>query len=181
MLKATYDPGNYGSQLEAVSHKGVANGYPSLDSGTKIPSAQIPDLSGTYQPVNTTATKFKTVAIGSYEVGSENASSAFATADLTAHGFKINDVNPKTLTEASCISDAGSQAVTVKIGATTLFSITCVAPGSYSASTTDGSTGYIIAASMGSTAIAAHAMLDLSGTANGTTKDVKLHVYGTVN
>ena len=71
--------------------------------------------------------------------------------------------------------------MTVKIGGTTLFTITCVAPGSYSASTTDGSTGYIIAASMGSTAVGAHTQLDLSGTANTTTKDVKLHAYGSVN
>jgi hypothetical protein len=116
-----------------------------------------------------------------YEVGSENASAAFATADLTNHSILINDSNAKTLTEASCITDAGSQTVTVKIGSTTLFSITCVAFGSYSRSTTDGSTGYIIAASMGSTALTAGAQVDLSGTANGTTKDIKLHAWSTVN
>lgn len=38
-----------------------------------------------------------------------------------------------------------------------------------------------ISASMGSTAVGAHTQLDLSGTANTTTKDVKLHAYGTVN
>ena len=127
------------------------------------------------------ASKFKTVNVIGYEVGTENASAALVTGDLTSHAIGLNDGNAKTLTEASCISDAGSQAVTVKIGSTTLFSITCVAPGTYSRSTTDGSAGYIVAASMGSAAVGAGAQLDLSGTANTTTKDVKLHAYGTVN
>ena len=127
------------------------------------------------------AAKFKAEKIIAYEVGAESAAAAFTTADLTAHAIHVNDANAKTLVEASCISDAGSQQVTVKVGSTTLFSITCVAPGSYSRSTTDGSAGYIIAASMGSTAVSSGAQLDLSGTANGTTKDVKLHAYGTVN
>jgi hypothetical protein len=125
--------------------------------------------------------QFRTVKVGGYEVGSENASAAFATGDLSAHGFAINDGNAKTLTEASCVSDAGSQSVTVKIGGTTLFTITCVPAASYSRSTTNGSTGYAVAASMGSTAVGAGAQLDLSGTANVTTKDIKLHIYGTVN
>ena len=127
------------------------------------------------------ATKLRTVKVIAYEVGAENATAALVTADFTSHAIGVNDGNAKTLTEASCISDAGSQSVTVKVGATTLFSITCAAPGAYSRGTTDGSTGYIVAASMGSTAVAAGAQLDLSGTANGTTKDVKLHAYGTVN
>ena len=131
---------------------------------------------GTYSlPSKNTVTK-----VIAYEVGTEDGD-ALTTTNLTNHAIEVNDANAKTLVEASCISDAGSQAVTVNIGGTTLFSITCVGPGTYSASTTNGSTGYIIAASMGSTAVGAHTQLDLSGTANTTTKDVKLHVYGTVN
>lgn len=122
-----------------------------------------------------------TVYAGGYEVGAEDAASALTTADLTNHAFSVNDGNPKTLTEASCISDAGSQVVTVKIGTATLFSITCVPPASYSRGTTNGSTGFINAAGMSSTAVAAGSVLDLSGTANTTTKDIKLHIYGTVN
>jgi hypothetical protein len=121
------------------------------------------------------------VELGAYEVGAEDSSSALTTTNLTNHAFLINDANAKTLTEASCISDAGSQAVTVKIGSTTLFTINCVAPASYSRGTTNGTTGFINAAGMGSTAVTAGAMLDSSGTANTTTKDIKLHIYGTVN
>lgn len=120
------------------------------------------------------------VLVGAYEVGAQNASAAFVTADLTNNYFVINNGAAKTLVEASCISDSGTQAVTVKIGGTTLFSISCVASGSYSTGTTNGTTGYIIAASMGSTAVAAHTQLDLSGTANGTTKDIKLFIYGSL-
>jgi hypothetical protein len=121
------------------------------------------------------------IEVGAYEVGTEDASATLTTADLTNHAFLINDANAKTLTEASCVSDAGSQAVTVKTGSTSLFTITCVAPGSYSRSTTDGTSGYILASSMSSTAVSAGALLDLSGAANATTKDIKLHLYGTVN
>lgn len=116
--------------------------------------------------------------IGGYEIGSENASTAIATPDLTSHSFLINDGAPKTLTEVSCVTDAGSQRVTVKTGTTTLFTITCVAFGSYTAAVTDGTAGYLNAAAMDSTAISAHAQLDLSGTANGATKNLKLHLYG---
>lgn len=118
------------------------------------------------------------VKIGGYEVGSENASSALATGDLTSHSFIINDANPKTLSEASCVADAGSQTVTVSISGTAAFTITCVPFSSYSASATDGSSGYITAASMSTTTITGHARLDLSATANGTTKDIKLHLWG---
>lgn len=34
-----------------ASQKGAASGVATLDSGTKVPSAQIPDLSGTYAPI----------------------------------------------------------------------------------------------------------------------------------
>ncbi len=116
-----------------------------------------------------------------YEIGAEDAASPLATADLTAHSLWINDANAKTLTEASCISDAGSQVVTLKTGTTTVFTITCVAYGSYSAATADGSTGYINTANMSSSGVGAHVQLDLSGVANGSTKDVKLRVYAAVN
>jgi hypothetical protein len=56
-----------------------------------------------------------------------------------------------------------------------------VAFGSYSAATVDGTTGFLDQAHITVTAVGAHAQLDLSGTANGTTKDVKLHMYGTTN
>jgi hypothetical protein len=124
--------------------------------------------------------KNATVKIGGFIVGAENAA-PLATADLTNHAFVINDANAKTITEASCVSNVSSQAITVKIGSTTLFSVSCVPPASYSRSTTDGATGYIVAASMSNTAVAAGAMLDLSGTANTTTKSVVFYIYGTVN
>jgi hypothetical protein len=123
----------------------------------------------------------RSVTIAGYEVGAEDAAAALTTTNLTNHAIKVNDAYAKTLTEASCISDVGDQTVTVKIAATTMFTIHCVAPGTYSIGTTDGTTGYIIAASMGSTAVGAHTQLDLSGTANATTKNVKLYFYGTVN
>ncbi len=103
-------------------------------------------------------------------------------ADFTAaFAASINDANAKTLTEASCISDTGSQTIVVSVGGSARFTITCVVAGSYSRSTTDGSTGYISAASMTNTAVAAGAVLDITGTANGSTKDLKVFAYGTVN
>ena len=116
--------------------------------------------------------------IGGYEIGSENASTALVTADLTSHSFVINNAVPKTLTEASCTTDAGSQSITVAIGATPLFTITCVAFNAFNAAVTDGTAGYINASSMTSTAIAAHAQVDLSGNANGLTKNLKLYLHG---
>lgn len=154
-------------------------------TSTSVAAGAMLDLSGT---ANTTTKGIKlhiyggyAVKVAGYEVGAENAAAALATADLTNHGFAINSASAKTLTEASCISDAGDQTVVVKVGATTKLTIHCVAPASYSRATVDGSTGYLDAAHITDTAIAAGAMLDLSGTANGTTKDVKLHIYGTVN
>lgn len=156
-----------------------------ISSGT-LPEARMPALTGDVTSsaggVGTSiAAKFRTVKLGGYEVGSEDASAALTTTNLTNHAFAVNDANAKTLTAAYCISNADDQAVTVKIGTTTLFTVHCVAPATFTSATTDGTTGYIVAASMGSTAVAAHAMLDLSGTANTTTKDVKLHVWATVN
>jgi|GEM_PF-3053774 len=40
---------------EVKSAKGVASGYASLDAGTKVPVAQIPDLSATYQALSAKA------------------------------------------------------------------------------------------------------------------------------
>jgi hypothetical protein len=143
------------------------------------------DLSGTANAttkdikLSIYSTPSQNVNVLSYEVGAENATAAFVTADLTNHAAAVNDSNAKTLVEATCISDAGSQNVTAKIGGTTLFTITCVAPGSVSG--TGGSAGFIVAGSMTNTAIAANSQVDLSGTANGTTKDVKLFVYGVIN
>jgi hypothetical protein len=81
-----------------------------------------------------------------YEVGSETGA-PLATADLTRHGFARNVYTVGlTLMSATCERDCGSQVVTVKNGATSLFTITGVYSINYS--TTDGSTGYITAASM---------------------------------
>ena len=168
------DTGASNNFLTAINAAGV------ISKARPTCSSLSDSASGCSTAAYTLPTKNRTVEVIGYEAGSENGS-VLATADLTGHAITVNDANAKTLVEASCISDAGDQTVTVKIGATTLFSIHCVAPGSYSASTTNGTTGYIIAASMGSTAVGAHAQLDLSGTANSTTKDVKLHAYGTVN
>ena len=118
------------------------------------------------------------VSIGGYEVGSENATSPLASGDLTSHSIVVNNTTAKTLTEASCVSDNGAQTVTVSMRGNALFTITCVAFGSYSVSPADGSAGYILASSMVSTSVPANAQIDLSGTANGTTKDIKLHIYG---
>lgn len=115
--------------------------------------------------------------LGLYEVGQQNAPTPLSTTNITSASFAVNSLNATNLTEASCVSDTGDQQVTVKIASTTLFTIHCVPFGSYNPSTTNGTTGYIIAASMSSTAVAAHAQLDLSGTANGTTNDLKIFLY----
>ena len=120
----------------------------------------------------------RTAKMGGYKAIGTGGSGVLVDADITAVGFYINDAVAKTLVEASCVSDAGDQTVTVKIGATTLFAIHCLAAASYSRSTTNGTTGYIIAASMTNTAVAAGALLDLSGTANTTTKNVTIHLWG---
>jgi hypothetical protein len=161
--------------------RATGTGIPRLASGVQSVAELSGDATTSGSNAVTLAMKFKAVKLGAYEVGAENGSSPLVTADLTGHAFIVNGANAKTLTEASCVSDAGDQPVTVKIGATTLFTIHCVAAGSYNASTTDGTTGYISAAGMASTTVGAHAMLDLSGTANTTTKDIKLHIYGTIN
>lgn len=47
--KGTFDPLQAGViAAERTEYKGVANGYASLDATTKVPVAQLPDLSGTY-------------------------------------------------------------------------------------------------------------------------------------
>lgn len=116
--------------------------------------------------------------LGGFWLGADDAAAALTTTNLTNPSFFISDSTLHTLSEASCVSDAGDQTIVIKIGATTYITMHCVAPGSYSTATTDGTTGYIIAASMTTTAIAAHARLDLSGTANATTKAIKLFIYG---
>lgn len=134
-------------------------------------------------PDNTWTQPTATVATPSYlhwgyEVGSETTSAvALVTADLTSHGFVINSGNSATLLEASCWVDSASstQAVTVKSGSTTMFTITC--SNSINYSTTNGSAGYIAKASMTNSTLAAHTPLDLSGTANAASKDLKLHIY----
>ncbi len=130
--------------------------------------------------VDNVITKVVSLRIGNYEVGSENASTPFTTADLTSHAFSINDSSVKIVKEASCISDSGDQIVTIKIGATIVFSIHCVTTGVYDPNITDGSTGYVEGSYILSNTVVAHAQLDLSGTANGITKDIKLHIYGNV-
>jgi hypothetical protein len=158
----------------------VSGGAVSIDTAT------VPQLGGanTWTGANDFAAATVTgliVKVAGYEVGGENAAAALVTADLTNHAFAVNDASAKVLTEASCVSDAGDQTVVVKVSSTTKLTIHCVAPASYSRSTTDGTTGYLNAAHITDTAIAVGAMLDLSGTANTTTKDLKLHIYGKVN
>ena len=128
------------------------------------------------------ATKFKTVRVLGYEVMGSGTAGVLQAADFTgSFAAAINNADAKTLTEASCISDTGDQTIVVSVGGSARFTIHCVVAGSYSRSTTDGSTGYIIAASMTNTAVAAGAVLDVTGTANGSTKDLKVFAYGTVN
>jgi hypothetical protein len=105
-------------------------------------------------------------------------SGVLVNADLTWTGFVVNDALPKTLTEASCWSDTGSQTITVTAGATTAFTITCVPSGSYSRTTTNGTTGFINAAAMANAGLGAGVALNQAGTANGTTHSVHLHVWG---
>jgi len=123
-----------------------------------------------------------TYRVFAYEVGTENAGAAFATGDLTNHAIAINDGNTKTLTEATCLADAdgaSGQQITLTInGGATLFAITCRDSAHFSVGTSDGSTGYIVAGSMTTSSLTSHQRVDMSGTANGTTKDIKLHVYG---
>lgn len=99
-------------------------------------------------------------------------------ADLTWTGFVINDALPKTLTEASCTSDSGSQTITVTAGGTAAFTITCVPTGSYSRATTNGTTGFINGAAMANAGLGAGVALNQAGTANGSTHSVHLHVWG---
>jgi len=135
-------------------------------------------LAGTWHAIAGGGGSAPVLHLGGLALGDEDpASSVLTTAKYTNHGFIIS-AGATTLTEASCISDTGDQTVLVKIGATTMFSIHCVAPGSYSAATTTGTTGYMNAAAMTNTAVGAHAMLDLSGTTNSTTKGIVLHIYG---
>lgn len=112
---------------------------------------------------------------GPYSPGT-GTSGVLVDADLTWTGFFINDANAKSMTEASCYSDTGSQNITVKVGSTTAFTMTCVAQGSYIADGL-GTHGHIDAAHMTSNVIASNADLNQSGTANGTTHWVQLHVY----
>lgn len=162
---------NVGGRATASAASGALVPVQLLVPGSRGARACGPDLSAAN----------RSVRLGGYEVGSEHAAAPLSNSDLMNHAFFINDGFPKTLTQAHCISDAGSQAVTVAIGGTAIFSITCVPPATYSQAVTDGTTGYLLAASMTSTAVAAGAVLDMTGTANGTTRDVKLHLYGTVN
>lgn len=101
--------------------------------------------------------------------------------DLTWTGFFINDSTAKTLTEASCYSDTGSQNVTVKIGTLTAFTITCVTRGSYIADGL-GTHGHIDLAHMTNSVIEANTGtnidLNQSGTANGSTHWTQLVVWG---
>jgi hypothetical protein len=71
----------------------------------------------------------------------------FTIVDLTSHEVFTNE-HPfgLMLVSATCESDSGSQAVTVKIGSIILFSVTCTRPRNYG--TSDGITGYTSAASM---------------------------------
>lgn len=106
-----------------------------------------------------------------YEVGAEEGG-LLITTNLTSHSITSNSSIARTLIEATCFANAGTQSITVKIASTVMFTMNCVAAPNFG--TTDGTTGYIIAASMTNTAVSAHAQLDLSGTANGTTADIKL-------
>lgn len=124
----------------------------------------------------------RSIRILGYDLVGTGTAGVLQAADFTAaFAVSVNDGNAKTLTEASCISDTGSQTITVSVGGSTRFTMTCVVKASYSRATTDGSTGYIIAASMTNTAVVAGAVLDITGTANGSTKDCKVFAYATNN
>lgn len=118
------------------------------------------------------------VKIAGYEVGSQNASAvALVTSDLTSTHFAENLPVATTITRATCwADDSAGQLVTVKVGATAKFTITCTS----AQSGTDGSAG-IRTTGFADAALAASDALDLSGTANTTTKDIKLFVFGRVD
>jgi len=129
-----------------------------------------------------TGTNVKTVAfvpvkkLSSPLTPGSGAAGVLTTTDLTFPHIISNDGTAKTLTEATCYSDAGSQTITLKVGSTTLFSITCVV--TPNRTVTDGSAGYIVTGSMAVSTVAPGASVDQSGTANGTTKNVTLTIWG---
>lgn len=112
----------------------------------------------------------------SYEVGNEN-STPLSTADLNRHSITINSATSRNLTEASCISDGDMQTITLTVGTTILFSITCVPPTAYNRTISDGTAGYIVANSMNFTTIGPGAQIDMSGIANDVTKNIKLSAW----
>lgn len=103
---------------------------------------------------------------------------ALTTAQLTQADLYVNMAPAATLKAAWCSTDSGSQTITLKNGATTMFStLTCVA--APTTGTTNGSTGYLT--SFTSAAMAQFSRINLSATANGTTKRISLFVLYSFN
>jgi hypothetical protein len=156
------------SNIATITFSGVTSGVCSITTGGVGPQGATGSTGGTGPSV--------TYRIAGYEVGTENGI-ALVTGDLTSHGILNNDLNTKTLTEIMCLSDAGSQTVLVKInGGANVMTMVCVNPINYG--TTDGTTGYAVAGNMTTSTITSHQQLDLSGTANTTTKNIKLQIWG---
>lgn len=103
---------------------------------------------------------------------------ALTTAQLTDLDIYVNLAPAATIKAAWCSTDSGSQTITLKNGATTMFStLSCIA--SPTTGTTNGSTGYLT--SFTSTAMAQFSRINLSATANGTTKRISLFVLYSFN
>ncbi len=162
--------------------RATGTGIARLLSGVQSAAELSGDASTSGSNAVTLATKYKTVRVLGYELPGTGTAGVLQAADFTAaFAAAINNADAKTLTEASCISDTGSQTITVSVGGVTRFTITCVSAAAYAArTTTDGSEGFR-STGFANAAIAANAVLNVTGTANGTTTDLKVFAYGTVN
>jgi hypothetical protein len=149
-----------------VTFSGTTNGSCTISTGGVGPTGPLGSQGVTGPTV--------TFRLGGYEIFS---SVPLLTSDLTVYSFFINDSIPKLVTEATCTTDTGTQPITVSVNASTIFTMNCYPHASFSCAATDGSTGCAQSQVMVNT-VAAHDQWDLTGTANGTTKYIRLQFWG---
>ncbi|XAO35458.1 minor tail protein [Gordonia phage Morgana] len=99
------------SGVELQANKGVANGYPSLDAGGKIPVSQLPSSLMEYQGVWNAATNTPTLVDGTGNTGDVYRVTAAATRNLGSGAieFAVGDYviyNPSGVWEKSDTTDA---------------------------------------------------------------------------
>ena len=86
---------------EATANKGVANGYAGLDAGTKVPTAQIPDLSATYAAVGSST------FIGTTAHALNRASGAETIAGLTLTTPNVGAATGTSLAVTGAVTSSG--------------------------------------------------------------------------